>query len=111
MSTAQELGDLIYMTALERVPMRGGIAEVGREGASVIVFGRQPGGLRGVHHPPTCVMAAVGDQQVQVSVVGGRPGIPIGQVLFTIPVAGRPLQEVAGEAVTGMSDYLARTTN
>jgi len=96
---------------LQWVPRGGGIAEVGREGASVIVFGRQPGGLRGAYHPPTCVMAAVGVEHVHVSVVGGRPGIPTGQALITIPINDRPLQRVADEAVASMSNYLSATTS
>jgi hypothetical protein len=111
MSIAQELGDLIYVTALQWVPQGGGIAEVGREGASVIVFGRQPGGLRGVYHAPTCVMAAVGHEAVDVHVVGGRPGIPVGQELFTVLISERPLQEVADETVAGIAKYLADTTS
>lgn len=111
MSTAPELGTLIYVAALQMVPRGGGIAEVSREGASVLIYGRQPGGLRGVYHEPTCVQALVTDQVVRGIVLGGRPGIPQGEDLFTLPVAGRPLAEVADDAVARISEYLAATTS
>ncbi len=111
MSTAQELGDLIYATALQWVPREGGIAQVGRDAVSVVVFGHQPRGLRGVHHPPTCILATVTDGSVQATIAGGRPGISIGYVLFTLSTTGRPIQEIADETVEGISRYLASTTS
>jgi hypothetical protein len=109
--TAKELGDQIYLTALQRVPMGGGIAEAFREGAGVVINGRQPGGLRGVYHPPTSLIAVVSDVDVRVVVLGGRPGIPADKDLFTLPIAGQPLQEVANEVVDRIGRYLAATTS
>ena len=68
-------------------------------------------GRRGVDHEPACGQALVTDQVVRGSVRGGRAGIPQGEDLFTLPVAGRPLAEVADEAVARISEYLAATTS
>lgn len=119
MSAAQELGDRIHLSALEWVPRGGAIAEVDREGPSVLVFGRQagrqagsqPGGLRGVYHAPTCVQALVSDVDVRANVLGGRPGIEPGLELFTLPIAGRDPQEAADDVLVRISRYLAGTTS
>jgi hypothetical protein len=111
MATQQELGDLIYATALAWVPQGGGIAEVQREGVSVVLVGQQPRGLRGIYDPPTAVLAAVELDSVRVIILGGRPGIPQGQQLMAVPVAGREPHEVANEVVVAISNYLAQTTS
>ncbi len=111
MSTAQELGDLVYATALGWVPSGGGIGEVERSGASVLVYGRQPGLLRPMFQTRTCVQADATAEGVRVIVVGGRPGIPQGHELFTVPLAGRTSQDVASETVQRISGYLAATTS
>mgnify|MGYP001326924683 CR=1 FL=1 len=111
MTTAQELGTAIYVTALEWVPRGGGIAEVAREGTSVLIYGRHPGGLRGAYHAQTCVEAVVSDEGVRAVVLGGRPGIPSGHELFTLALAASSAQDVANDAVARISRYLAATTS
>ena len=111
MATQQEVGDLIYATALQWVPMVGGIAQVQREGVSVVMIGQPPRGLRGIHDPATVVLASVELQSVRVIIVGGRPGIPQGQELFSVATEGKNSQDVANEIVTGVSNYLAQTTS
>ncbi len=111
MSPAQDLGFAIYLTALAWVPRGGGIAEVAREGTSVLVYGRHPGGLRGAYHAQTCVEAVVSDQGVRAVVLGGRPGIPSGHELFSLPLAGSSAEDVANDAVARISRYLAASTS
>lgn len=105
------IADLLYSSALAMVPTGGGIAEVERLVGGVRVLGRQPGGLRGVYHPPTCIDLVAGPGEVTATVVGGRPGIPMGVLLFSIPVTPGGEVAAAGDALTRASQYLASTTS
>jgi hypothetical protein len=111
MPSAQEILDLLYLTALQHVPLGGGIAEVDREGQSVLLYGAQPRGLRGVYHPPTCVQVAVAPTEVRAIVLGGRPGIPVGSELFRVAVADQPAPEVVNEVLGRVGTYLAQSTS
>ena len=111
MATQQELGDLIYATALALAAHGGGIAEVEREGVSVVLVGQQPRGLRGIYDPPTAVLAAVELDNVRVIILGGRPGIPQGKELVSVPVADRMPQDIANDVVGRVSTYLAESTS
>ena len=110
-STTDALAQLIYLGALGWVPRGGGIAEVDRQGDAVLIYGRQPGGLRGAYHESTCVQADVTDAAVTAIVLGGRPGITPGAALFAIATEGQPLQAVADEVVARISQYLASSTS
>jgi len=111
MTTGQELSELIYATALARVPLGGAIAEVERSSQGVLIFGRQPRGVRGVYHPPTCVQLAAGDGGVRAIILGGRPGVPVNAELFSLQLEGYQAQEVADDALNRVSTYLAESTN
>jgi hypothetical protein len=109
-TVAQELSDLAYVAAMQWVPLGGGITRVEREGWSVLIFGGKPHGLLGLLSAETCVQLAFSDGAVHAIILGGRKGIAQELELFTRPVAGRPLAEVANEAVKAVSAYLATST-
>ena len=111
MTTGEELRELIFATALARIPLGGGIAEVERSSQSVLVYGAQPRGLRGVYHPPTCVQLAVTDAGVRAIILGGRPGIPVNAELFALTLQGYSPQEVAEDALNRVGTYLAESTS
>jgi len=111
MTTGAELRETIYATALARVPLGGGIAEVERSGESVLIYGAQPRGLRGIYGPPTCVQLAVSDAGVRAVILGGRAGIPVNAQLFELLLEGYQAQEVADDALNRVSTYLAASTS
>ena len=110
MSIAQELSDIAYSTALRWVPLNGGITAVEREGLGLLIYGGKPPGLLGLLSAESCVQLAFSDVAVHAVILGGREGIPVEKELFTRPVAGRPLEDVANEAVKDVSAYLATST-
>lgn len=110
MTTAEELSDLSYATALRWVPLGGGITTVERDGSALLISGRQPHGLLGRFSPATCVQLTFTDVAVHAVILGGRSGIAVEKELFTREVAGRSPQDVADDAVTAVSAYLAAST-
>ncbi len=110
MSTAQELSDLAYAAAVRRVPLHGGITEVERDGLTVLISGGQPPGLLGKFSRATCVQLTFSDVAVHAMILGGRGGISVDKELFTRQVAGRGAPDVADDAVTAVSAYLAAST-
>jgi hypothetical protein len=110
MSTTPELSDLVYAEALRRVPLKGGIGLVERDGPAVFVSGGQPHGLLGRFSPATCVQLSCTDDAVHATILGGRSGIAVDKALFSRQVAGQPLPTVAEEVVDAVSTYLAAST-
>jgi hypothetical protein len=111
MAAALELRDLLYLNALQRVPLGGGIAEADRESHSVLLYGAQPRGLRGVYHPPTCVQVAISQTDVRAIVLGGRPGIPVGSELFRLETGGYSPQQITDDVLSRVSTFLAQSTS
>lgn len=110
MSIAQELSDAAYAAALRWVPLHGGITRVEREGLGLLIYGGQPPGLLGMLSAESCVHLAFSDVALKAIILGGRKGIPVEKELFTRPVAGRRVEDVANEAVKDVSAYLATST-
>jgi len=111
MTTVLELRDLIQASALRHASLSGMIGEVSVSDQSVIIESRPLGLLRGFSGTPTALQVIPTESDVRIIILGGRSGIPVNQDLVRVPVAGRPLQQVADEVVSTAATYLANSAS